>query len=261
MGTNVLMSQSTDLQERFDRYYQRYYSTEADQYDKVRFHSSEDEAEYAAIYRLLGLHSGQSVLDAPAGTGRVATYLARQGLRVTALDLTENMLREGQMRAFDAGLSDSGPSHTMSSLAGNARQLPFDSARFDGVISIRFFHLLPIALHRQFLLDMWRVLRPGGVLLVQYRSALTGGAMVWLHELSRRYREGRKPRYYLWPHEVSSLFEGMGKVSLHGIEPVGIRFAERLEPNGAAMLTDITRNGWSTFLTHRRIFVRVVKGG
>ncbi|MGB0388841.1 MAG: class I SAM-dependent methyltransferase [Ardenticatenaceae bacterium] len=263
------------LQQRFDRYYRDYYNEEASEYDKVRFGSSNgsnvskksDEgdvsasewAEQAVIYNLLGLSAGQSVLDVPAGTGRIAAYLGERGLRVTALDLTENMLLEAQRRAHEAGLEE------MSCVQGNARQLPFESETFDGLICNRFFHLLPVFLHRPFLLDMWRVVRPGGVLLVQFRSALTGGGLVWLHELLRRYRQGRKPRYYLWPHQMNALFDQIGgmedieSLSLHGISPPGVRFIRGRFPQAATTLEEITRDGSHTFLTHRRIFVRVVK--
>ena len=261
MKTNVLLrppDADQQRQQNFDHYYRHYYNQEAKQYDKVRFHSSKafgkEYAEHAVIYDLLALSAGQSVLDAPTGTGRIAAYLAERGLRMTAVDLTENMLLEAQQRATQVGLAEQ-----MVCVQANACQLPFESNSFDGVIANRFFHLLPISLHRPFILDMWRVLRPGGVLLVQFRSALTGGGLVWLHELSRRYREGRKSRYYLWPHQMRSLFEGMENLSLHGISPAGLRFVRGPFPQAANMLEDVTRDGWHTFLTHRRIFVRAVK--
>ena len=141
----------------------------------------------------------------------------------------------------------------------NALQLPFAAQTFDAVIAIRFFHLLPVPLHRPFLLEMWRVLRPGGVLLVQFRSALTGGVLVWLHEYARRHLQKRKPRYYLWPHQVAPLFKEMADFSLHGISPTGIRFLHRLHPNSASTVEELTREGWRTFFAHRRIFVRIVK--
>ncbi len=246
------------LQQKFDQYYRHYYNEEANKYDKVRFKSSKtlgnEYTEQAVIYDLLDLPVGKQVLDVPTGTGRIAAYLAERGLQMTAVDLTENMLLEAQQRANQVGLHEQ-----MVCVQGNACKLPFESNSFDGVISIRFFHLLPIALHRPFLQEMWRVLRPGGVLLVQFRSALTGGGLVWLHELSRRYREGRKPRYYLWPHQMSSLFDGMQNLSLHGISPAGLRLIRGGFPQAADILEQTTRDGKHTFLTHRRIFVRAVK--
>jgi len=246
------------LQQKFDQYYRHYYNEEANKYDKVRFQSSKtlgnEYVEQAVIYDLLDLADGQQVLDVPTGTGRIAAYLAERGLHMTAVDLTENMLLEAQQRATQVGVGEQ-----MVCVQGNACKLPFESNSFDGVISIRFFHLLPIALHRPFLLEMWRVLRPGGVLLVQFRSALTGGGLVWLHELSRRYREGRKPRYYLWPHQMRSLFDGMQNLSLHGISPAGLRLVRGSFPQVADMLENTMRDGKHTFFTHRRLFVRAVK--
>ncbi|MBV9788009.1 MAG: methyltransferase domain-containing protein, partial [Chloroflexi bacterium] len=122
----------------FERRYRQLYTTEALQYDQVRFDHSRGQSfnssERATIEGLLGLDPGQSVLDVAAGTGRIAAYLASQRLDVTAVDLTHNMLRQAQSRADDQVLDN------IRFVEANGRVLPFPDSSFDAVMSIRFLH-------------------------------------------------------------------------------------------------------------------------
>jgi len=63
------------------------------------------EEEAAFIMRALGLRRAQSVLDAPCGSGRIAIHLARAGVRVTGIDLTENYVRRARNRFRRQGLT------------------------------------------------------------------------------------------------------------------------------------------------------------
>lgn len=257
MGTRSLQTDDTRPSLRdLERRYQEIYTDEAGEYDQVRFQHARGRsfnvAEQNTIFALLGLQPGQSVLDAPAGTGRIATFLAERQLAVTAVDITHGMLREAQAKTAAANLPN------VRYVQATARQLPFADKTFDAVISIRFFHLLPVAMHRPFILELWRVLRPGGVLLANFTSALAGGVVNWIREPYRRYLRGRKPRYYLWPHQVPSLFAGTAPVSIHGFSPVGLNLVQGLHPNGATAFERFVASGWRSFLANR-VFVRVVK--
>lgn len=53
----------------------------------------------------------------------------------------------------------------------SADSLPFESETFDVVTSSRFLHLFELAKQRLLLEEMSRVLRPGGVLIVDFYSA------------------------------------------------------------------------------------------
>lgn len=246
---------SSTRQGDFDHRYRQLYTVQAQHYDHFRFDHAKGQAfntnEQRVIHRLLHLAPGQTVLDVAAGTGRIAVYLAQQGLHVTALDLTHNMLLQAQARA-DASAS------AVRFVEGNGRALPLPDAQFDAVISIRFLHLLPVALHRPFIMEMWRVLKPGGVLLVQFDSATAAGVATWPREAYRRLVRGHKPRYYLWPQQVASLFEAIPNVSLHGSSPVGARFVRRAHPGSAAAMERALSRGWPSFLANR-VFVRAIK--
>lgn len=99
-----------------------------------------------------------TVLDVASGTAGVALALAaRSRARITALDLTEQMIRLGRRRVHRAGMAD-----RVDVLIGDGATLPFPDASFDAVT---FTYLLryvadPAATVR----ELARVLRPGGTL-------------------------------------------------------------------------------------------------
>jgi SAM-dependent methyltransferase len=93
------------------------------------------EAEFATA--VLGLESGQRVLDLAAGFGRHARLLARR-LAVVALDQNKEYLRTAR-----AGLRGRAARRLMA-LAADMRTLPFAEAKFDAVLllfnSFGYFH-------------------------------------------------------------------------------------------------------------------------
>jgi SAM-dependent methyltransferase len=102
-----------------------------------------------------GIRPGQSVLDVGCGTGVVAITSARRGARVTALDLTPELLARARENAGTAGV-------TVEWHEGDVEQLPFGDAAFDVVVS-QFGHMFAprpaVAIG-----EMLRVLKPGGTI-------------------------------------------------------------------------------------------------
>jgi demethylmenaquinone methyltransferase / 2-methoxy-6-polyprenyl-1,4-benzoquinol methylase len=99
---------------------------------------------------------GQAVLDVASGTAGVAIQIAeRTGATVAGVDLTEQMLRQGQRNVAGAGLSG-----RIRLTAGRAEQLPFADATFD---ALTFTYLLRYVLDPQATLgELARVVKPGG---------------------------------------------------------------------------------------------------
>jgi demethylmenaquinone methyltransferase / 2-methoxy-6-polyprenyl-1,4-benzoquinol methylase len=99
---------------------------------------------------------GRTVLDVASGTAGVAIQMAeRTGASVVGIDLTEQMLRQGQRNVAGAGLSG-----RIRLTAGRAEQLPFADATFD---ALTFTYLLRYVLDPQATLDeLARVVKPGG---------------------------------------------------------------------------------------------------
>jgi ubiquinone/menaquinone biosynthesis C-methylase UbiE len=118
-------------------------------------------ASFSALLRAAGVSSGQRVLDVGCGTGYFARLLAEtvgsDGL-VVGVDASREMIAYAGRAA--AGLSNC---HFE---VGAAESLSLPSERFDVVVSSLFMHHLPADLQLAALGEMWRVLRPGGTLLV-----------------------------------------------------------------------------------------------
>ncbi len=100
--------------------------------------------------------AGQAVLDVASGTAGVALQIAaRSGATVVGVDLTEQMLCQGQRNVAGSAVAD-----RIHLVAGRAEQLPFADATFD---ALTFTYLLRYVLDPQATLDeLARVVRPGG---------------------------------------------------------------------------------------------------
>jgi demethylmenaquinone methyltransferase/2-methoxy-6-polyprenyl-1,4-benzoquinol methylase len=96
-----------------------------------------------------------AILDVATGTAGVALeLLQRTRARVTGIDITEPMLREGQTRVARAGASD-----RVCLVAGRAEELPFPDESFD---ALTFTYLLRyVADPAATLRELARVLKPG----------------------------------------------------------------------------------------------------
>ncbi len=95
-----------------------------------------DRREREALEFLLeatGLRPGATVLDCPAGGGRLAGLLAARGFRVVAADQSPAMLAHAVPALRGAGL----PARVV---AADALRLPFRDGAFDLVLCHRLFH-------------------------------------------------------------------------------------------------------------------------
>ncbi len=100
--------------------------------------------------------AGQTVLDVASGTAGVALQLAdRTSARIVGVDLTEQMLRQGQLNVAAAGAAG-----RVRLIAGRAEQLPFPDRAFD---ALTFTYLLRYVQDPQATLaELGRVVKPGG---------------------------------------------------------------------------------------------------
>jgi SAM-dependent methyltransferase len=109
----------------------------------------------ARLVKFAGVKSGQHVLDVACGTGVVAVTAARIGAKVSAIDLTPELLERAHENSQIAGVE-------VDWREGDAEKLPFGDAAFDVVLS-QFGHMfaprpeLAVA-------EMLRVVKPGGTI-------------------------------------------------------------------------------------------------
>ncbi len=109
-----------------------------------------------------GLKAGQSALDVAGGTGDLARGLARQvgkTGRVVLADINADMLELGRRRLVDAGVAGN-----VEFLQADAENLPLPDRSFN-CITIGF-GLRNVTRKEAALASMYRVLKPGGRLLI-----------------------------------------------------------------------------------------------
>lgn len=144
--------------------FRRFYAQESPVYHQRRY-----ETAYGRLFReihhevlreaLQVLPRHARVLEVACGTGHTSRLLSDMGFAVTATDLTIDMMRHAQ-----SGYRGRYPKFVVA----NAFRLPFLAEAFDAVVSTRFLHLFDMAEQKFLLREMLRVVRPGGLLLVDF---------------------------------------------------------------------------------------------
>ncbi len=119
-----------------------------------------------------GIRAGQQVLDLAGGTGDLAKKIARlvgpQG-KVVVADINNSMLRVGRDRLTDQGMSGN-----IEYVQADAECLPFPDNHFDAITIA--FGLRNVTHIDTALASMFRVLKPGGKLLVlEFSKPVTPG--------------------------------------------------------------------------------------
>lgn len=112
------------------------------------------------LYTRLELPEGSKVLDAGAGSGYVAMYMARKGLQVQAIDITPHHLKDAKKNVKANGLE----SKVSVDYADYHNLTAFPDRSFDGIYTMEtFVHADDPA---KVLANFYRLLKPGGVLVL-----------------------------------------------------------------------------------------------
>jgi len=93
------------------------------------------------------------VLDVAGGTGRVAQLLVGSAGAVVVLDVSLRMLDEVRLKG------------SLHPAGGSGEQMPFATGAFERILMVDAFHHL--ADQRQCAAELWRVLQPGGRLVIE----------------------------------------------------------------------------------------------
>jgi SAM-dependent methyltransferase len=135
-----------------------FWDRDAETYDRSPTHAASDPVEAAAWRAALRRHlpaPKANVLDAGAGTGSMSLLLAELGYRVTALDLSPEMLARARAKAEELGL-------TIDLVVGKAEEPP--AGPFDAVVERNMLWTNPEPLRT---LEAWRAVTvTGGTLLL-----------------------------------------------------------------------------------------------
>lgn len=130
-----------------------------------------------AMMDWLAPRAGQKLLDVAGGTGDISfRFLKRAGSgHATVCDLTEPMLVAGRQRAEAEAMADS-----LDWVVGDAMALPFPDATFD-VYTISF-GIRNVTRPQEALNEAYRVLKPGGRLMVLEFSKIPTPALQWAYD-------------------------------------------------------------------------------
>ncbi|MEW8958886.1 MAG: class I SAM-dependent methyltransferase [Moorella sp. (in: firmicutes)] len=156
-----------------------------------------DRVEKEPVYAYLEPHAGEHILDVGCGTGNFSLELARLGVKVTGIDISEPMLATARRKAAAAGLE-------IEFLHADAMNLPFADNTFDKIVSVTALEFAPDL--KAALAEGYRVLKPGGRMVI----GLIGGNSLWSrHYEARATREPdslfRYAKFYTLPELLAAM--------------------------------------------------------
>lgn len=204
-----------------------------DQFYDTELGRTIDKLEKDLIYSLAEPHPGQLALDVGTGTGHFARDLATRGLRVIGVDVSWAMLSVARNRTRSA-------LPLVHLVHADAARLPFVSDRLDLVLSVTALEF--IAAPRLALEEMWRVLRPGGRLVIAVLNAVSPWAEARRQEAAKQETPFSHAHFYA-PEEFVALLASFGPVTWNssvfiGPDGTGLEMAQLLEDTGRALRRD-----------------------
>lgn len=113
--------------------------------------------------------SRMSILDAGCGAGRNLIYFLRSGCKIFGVDLNPEAIRYVRELAQSLAPGLSAENFQVSKV----EEMPFPDESFDAVISSAVLHFARSEQHfNGMLAEMWRVLKPEGLLFVRLASSI-----------------------------------------------------------------------------------------
>ena len=145
-----------------------------------------------------------AILDLGCGAGVVMEKLLQRGYKVTGVDRSNDMLDLSRKRLADY------PSDSYQLRQGTCESLPFEDQQFDVILCIGVFGYIDDVVGA--LLEIRRVLRPGGLLVMSVRNpynAAVSDPVTGVRALVRKILERfRKPERQAVPQPAPSPGEG-----------------------------------------------------
>ena len=120
-----------------------------------------------SMVRALNPQPGERILDLAAGTGTSSAVIAKSGAHVVAADFSPGMLEVGREKH--------GENELIEFVQADAMKLPFKDNEFDAATIS--FGLRNVADPKVALAEMYRVIKPGGRILICEFSRPTNGIM------------------------------------------------------------------------------------
>lgn len=212
-----------------------YYDGQAEnEWQRLERHRMEFSMTMRALEEYLPLPP-QEVLDIGGGPGRYTIALAKQGYHVTLADLSTSCLKLAEQKAGEARVT------IKAVVRANAMELAQFSAESFGIVLLMgpLYHLLEADDRKPAVREAWRVLKPGGYLVVSFITRFApfhdsarenpglvtaDPAYAWrlLHTGRHDNGVGFTRAYFTHPDEVEPLMKSVGlkTVQILGVEGV-----------------------------------------
>lgn len=146
---------------------EHFYSREAADYDRLRWEGPVGgcvKARYEEIVRdMMPSDIGGECLEIGCGTGRFTVPAAERGVKITAIDVSEQMLAKTR-----ANLQAAGCSKNVTLALADARATQFAGEQFSLVFSFNVVNHVPH--YERVVAEVARILKPGGVFVVGFPS-------------------------------------------------------------------------------------------
>ena len=162
------------------------------------------------VQKVLKLKEGNEVLDLCCGQGRISIPLARNGIRVTGLDFSNDLLSIARSKASNSGVQ-------IKTIEADMRDIPFDN-KFDAVINIftALGYFESDAEDQKVLNAVAKSLKQGGLALFD----LLNRDWVVANHMPREWRKNDKEVIYLEERKWDPL-EGRSHINFKIIFPDG----------------------------------------
>lgn len=167
------------------------------------------------------IQRGMKLLDAGCGAGRNIGYLMQAGVQVYGADLSAEAIEK--TRRLAAELAPTLPARNFA--VADLDTLPFDAETFDVVLCSAVLHFSRGEEHfRGIVQELWRVLKPGGMLFSRFSTTIGLENRLELVE-DRFYRMPHGPIWFLANEEMIAELER--KLSGERLEPLKTVLVER----------------------------------
>jgi 2-polyprenyl-3-methyl-5-hydroxy-6-metoxy-1,4-benzoquinol methylase len=189
---------------------------------------------------MVGNPSGARVLDAGCGEGRFARMLAERGAKVSAIDLSANMIKNAASIEAETPLGIDYQVLDMCQLA------PFEAEQFDLIVS--YLSIIDVEDYETALAEFARVLRPGGQLVISLiHPCFSPPVFGWdprkpgtipLRDKDRLFRKvdqyfpAAEVRFRMWPTAPAETINYHRPLTeyAHALRTVGIAIRDIVEP-------------------------------
>src|SRR6266581_5861321 len=117
------------------------------------------------VFRRLGNIAGKEVLDFGCGEGQISTQLARLGAKVTAIDISPELIEIAERRAKLDGVSEQ-----IEFVIGDITQSPLPKEKFDVAVCLAALHHVDL---RSVAPHVLACVKPGGVVMMMEPTAFS----------------------------------------------------------------------------------------